>query len=42
MRVEQPITAEMFEAATGYPPDGDDLVRRNCELAGQPGHMQCG
>lgn len=36
------ITAEQFEAATGYPPEDDDLERCNCSEAGQLGHYYCG
>jgi hypothetical protein len=36
------ITAEQFEQATGYAPQGDDLERCNCRKAGQFGHLTCG
>ena len=36
------ITAEQFEAATGYAPEHDDLERSNCDKAGQMFHTQCG
>lgn len=32
----------MFEAATGAPPEQDDLERCNCEKAGEPLHWSCG
>ena len=39
---EHPITKERFKAATGLDPQDDDLERCNCELAGEPSHLQCG
>ena len=36
------ITAERFEAATGYPPESDDLERCNCPDEGKDGHWGCG
>ena len=36
------ITPEKFENATGFKPEGDDLDRCNCSLAGTPGHFGCG
>lgn len=36
------ITAEQYEAATGHPPEHDDLERSNCDKAGQVGHFACG
>jgi hypothetical protein len=36
------ITAEQFEAATGYAPQDDDLERCNCDKAGEPMHIHCG
>lgn len=35
-------TAEQFEAATGFPPQHDDLDRVNCPYAGSMGHFCCG
>lgn len=35
-------TAEQFEAATGFPPQHDDLARVNCPYAGALGHLCCG
>ena len=36
------ITAAQFEAAVGYPPEDDDLVRCNCPEAGAEMHWSCG
>jgi hypothetical protein len=36
------ITAEIFTFYTGRAPGNDDLVRCNCEMAGQWGHIGCG
>lgn len=36
------ITEEIFISSTKYPPEGDDMERVNCPLAGQPGHLNCG
>lgn len=36
------ITAEMFQAATGFAPQDDDLERCNCAKAGEIGHFMCG
>jgi hypothetical protein len=40
--MKKEITAEMFLAATGYPPENDDLERSNCAMAGAMGHFNCG
>lgn len=40
--VEEEITAERFEIATGRKPINDDLERSNCPKRGMPGHMSCG
>lgn len=42
MNNEGLITAEIFEAATGYPPQDDDLERCNCSRAGEFMHSCCG
>jgi hypothetical protein len=36
------ITAEIFTFYVGRAPENDDLLRCNCELAGQWGHIGCG
>jgi hypothetical protein len=36
------ITAEIFTFYVGRAPENDDLVRANCEHAGQLGHYGCG
>ena len=36
------MTAQEFEARTGYAPAQDDLDRVNCEEAGTVGHLCCG
>jgi len=36
------ITAEIFAHYVGRPPQNDDLMRANCNLAGQLGHSACG
>lgn len=36
------MSAEEFEAKTGYTPEQDDLERVNCEEAGTIGHQSCG
>lgn len=38
----EPITHEMFVAATGRQPIHDDLERANCPQAGELGHYGCG
>ena len=36
------ITPQMFEEATGRPPENDDIERVNCPDAGSDGHLGCG
>ena len=41
-RVALDIDAERFEELAGYPPEGDDLERVNCDKIEEPGHYACG
>ncbi len=36
------VDADEFERMTGFAPDGDDLERTNCPMAGEAAHMMCG
>lgn len=36
------MTPEEFKEKTGRDPDGRDLARVNCPIAGTPGHTTCG
>lgn len=38
----RPIDADTYTAATGRPPQDDDLDRANCDRAGDLGHLACG
>lgn len=36
------ITEEHFKTSTNKDPENDDLIRSNCEQAGEEGHIYCG
>jgi len=36
------IDAKQFVGMTGRAPEGDELERANCDVAGTPGHLACG
>lgn len=38
----RPVDADTYTAATGRPPQDDDLDRANCPKAGDLGHLACG
>lgn len=38
----RPVDADTYTAATGRPPQDDDLDRANCDRAGDFGHITCG